>query len=160
MAIASAVAPNFSTIVYNSSGNVQTLGQPNLITGKLRAWTERLTLATQTVGSQIAIARIPYGSVPIAIVHETDTSLSSSSICYGDMNNVSRFAATGTFTSTNTPTFVGPNVATQGVQLTTCYDYAGVSNTLYEDVIVTTSISNLPASGTITFRVEYLEYNS
>jgi hypothetical protein len=112
------------------------------------------------VGTQLAIARIPYGSVPIAIIHETDTSLSSSAICYGDMNNVSRFAAAGTFTSTNTPTTVGPNVATCYVPLTTCYDYTGTASTLYEDVIVTTSISNLPASGTITFRCEWLEYNS
>jgi len=156
--MATTFAPNCSLLVNNTGGNVQSL--PTMVVGgKERTWTERITLASQAVDDQIMIARLPYGAVPLSFDVSTDTSLSASTIAVGDLINASRFAAAGTLTGTNASTNL-INVATKGVNLTTCYDYLGVSNTNYEDVLVTVAVSDLPSSGTLVFVTKYIDYGA
>ncbi len=154
--MATTFAPNCSLLVNNTGGAVQSL--PTMVVGgKERTWTERITLASQPAANHIMIARLPYGSVPLAIEVSTDTSLSSSTLAVGDLNNFSRFSAAGTLTGTNASANL-INVATKGVNLTTAYDYLGVASTAYEDILVTIGVSDLPSSGTLVFVTRYLDY--
>lgn len=151
-------APNCSLLVGNTGGNVQTLPDVR-VGGKERTWTERIALTGQAPVTQTMVARLPFGTVPLAIEFSTDTSLSAASIAFGDANNASRFSAAGTYTGTNDTTNK-INVATKGVPLTTAYDYLGVSNTNYEDILLTISGSSLPATGTMVVVTKYVDYGA
>ena len=149
---------NCSLLVNNTGGVVQSLPDVR-VGGKERTWTERIGLAGQAIGDQVMFARLPYGTVPIDVVMNTDTSLGSSQVALGDKNNVSRFAAAGAFTTTNTPT-PKINATTAGVPLTTAYDNAGTSNTNYEDLLLTVSVSSLPSTGTLVIITKYVDYGA
>ena len=152
-------APNVSLLVNNAGGLIQSLPDER-VGGKLRIWVERITLAQQTIGDQIQIARLPFGAVPLDIWMETTATLGAApTVAIGDKNNVSRFSAAGTFTSADARTSK-INSTSVGVPLTTAYDNAGVSNTNYEDVLLTIGVSSLPAAGTLTTVIEYLDYGS
>ena len=151
-------APNCSLLVNNTGGAVQSLPDER-VGGKPREFVEVVTFAGQAVGDQIMVARLPYGSVPLGVTFNASASAGASTIAIGDKNNVSRFAAAGTFTSTDTPTRK-MTAATHGIPLTTCYDNAGVSNTNYEDILLTIGVSSLPSSGSLVVVTEYLSYSS
>jgi hypothetical protein len=51
-------------------------------------------------------------------------------------------------------------VATKGVPLTTCYDYAGTASTAYEDILITVGVSSLPSTGTLVLVTKYLDYGT
>lgn len=151
-------APQCSLLVGNTGGNVQTLPPDYLITGKTRVWIEKIALNGQAPGDQIMIARLPYGATPVDLVYDSDTSLgAAATAAVGDKNNVSRFAAAGTFTATDTPTSK-LRASAIGVPITTAYDYAGVNNTNYEDVLMTLGASSLPVGGTLTVLTYYQDY--
>jgi hypothetical protein len=156
--MATIFAPNCSLLVSNTGGNVQTLPDER-VGGKTRNWIEVIALAGSAIADQIMVARLPYGSVPLEIKLNTSTSLVASTIAIGDKNNVSRFSAAGVFTTTNTPT-PKLNATTAGVPLTTAYDYLGVSNTNYEDILLTIGISSLPSTGTLVVITEYTDYGA
>ncbi len=153
-----AFAPNCSLLVNNTGGNVQSL--PDMrVGGKERVWIERIALTGQAPSVQTMIARIPIGSVPLSIDISIDTSLSASTVAAGDLNNASRFSAAGTYTSTNATTNI-INVATKGVPLTTVYDYLGATTKNYEDILLTTAVSSLPATGTMVIVTKYIDYGA
>lgn len=156
--MATIFAPNCSLLVSNTGGNVQTLPDVR-VGGKTRNWVEVIALGGSAIADQIMIARLPYGTVPIAIDFNASASLGSSTVAIGDKNNVSRFSAAGAFTATNTTT-PKINNATYGVPLTTCYDYAGVSSTAYEDILLTIGVSSLPSAGTLTVITKYIDYGA
>lgn len=153
-----AFAPNCSLLVNNAGGQVQSLPDVR-VGGKERTWTERIALTGQAPSVQTMVSRLPYGTVPLSFDISVDTSLSGSTIAVGDLNNASRFSAAGTYTSTNA-TSNAINVATKGVPLTTAYDYLGVSNTNYEDVLLTIGTSSLPATGTMVVVTKYIDYGA
>lgn len=157
--MATTFAPNCSNLVNNAAGAVQTLPDVR-VGGKVRTFTEVVSFSGQAIGDQIMVARIPYGSVPLGIILDATASFgSASTIALGDKNNVSRFANAGTFTSTDTPTRK-MNAAACGIPLTTCYDYAGVSSTAYEDILLTIGVSSLPSTGSCVVTTEYIDYSS
>lgn len=149
-------APNCSLLVSNTGGNVQVLPDER-VGGKPRVWVERIPITLLAIADQIMVARLPYGSVPIDITIETDTSLSNAQVSFGDKNNTSRFAAAGAFTSTDARTSK-LRASASGVPITTAYDNAGVNNTNYEDILLTVGVSSIAAGGTLTINVEYLDY--
>ena len=151
-----AFAANCSLLVNNTGGNVQSLPDER-VGGKERTWTERIALTGQAPAVQTMVARLPYGSVPLSFDISVSTSLSGTSLAIGDLNNASRFSAAGTYTSTDATTNA-INVATKGVPLTTVYDYLGATTKGYEDVLLTTSVSSLPATGTMVVVTKYLDY--
>lgn len=156
--MATVYAPNFSLLVSNTAGNVQQLPDER-VGGKVRIWMDRVTMNGNAIGEQIAVARLPYGAVPLDLFYSADTSVGVSTIAAGDKNNISRFATAGTYTVTTIQTTKLLPTAL-GVPLTTAYDYAGVSNTNYEDVLLTVGVSSLPSAGTLTVVIEYLDYGS
>ena len=158
--MATLVTPNISKLVNNTAGAVQSLPDESF-GGKGRRQVERYAMAGAAIGDQIHCARLPFGSIPLSIVLTVSVSAGTgTTISVGDKNNTSRFAAAGTLTSTDTPTEFHKNAATRGLALTTCYDYAGVSNTNYEDILLTIGTSSLSATGTLVIETHYLEYNS
>lgn len=158
--MATTYAPNVSNLINNTAGAVQTLPDER-VGGVQRTWVEKVTMAGAAVADQIVVARLPYGAVPLSMRITVDTSAGTgTTIAVGDKNNVSRFATAGTLTSTNTPTDFIKNGSAIGVPLTTCYDYAGTSNTNYEDIMLTIGVSSLTASGTMTIVTSYLDYSS
>jgi len=153
-----AFAPNCSLLVSNTAGNVQTLPDVR-VGGKERVWVEKILLTGQAPSVQTMIARLPFGSVPLSFDISIDTSLSGSTLAIGDLNNASRFSAAGTYTSTNATTNA-INVATKGLPLTTVYDYLGATTKGYEDVLITTAVSSLPATGTMIVVTKYIDYGA
>lgn len=157
-------APNFSLLVGNTAGNVQSLPDER-VGGKTRVWVEKVTLNGQAPGDFIAVARLPVGSVPIDIEFVASASLgAASTVAIGDKNNVSRFCAAGTFTTTDTKTSK-INAAGAGVPITTAYQYDGTLATAtgpvaYEDILLTLGVSSLPVGGTLTVITTYLDYGA
>lgn len=158
--MATTFAPNCSLLVANAGGNVQNL--PDMrASGKEREWVEKIPLggASQVIADQVMVARLPFGAVPLVIELNSSVSLGVVTISFGDKNNTSRFVAAGTFTAVDTPSpKMGAIVA--GVPLTTCYDYAGTSNTKYEDILMTIGTSSISAVGTLMICTKYLDYSS
>ncbi len=158
--MATTFAPNCSVLVNNTAGAVQTLPDER-VGGKERIWVEKYTMAGNAIADQIMVARLPYGAVPLNIVLTASISAGTSTIlAVGDKNNISRFSGSGTLTSSDTPTEFLKNAAAVGVPLTTAYDYAGTSNTNYEDILITIGTSSLTSSGTLTIVTKYIDYSS
>jgi hypothetical protein len=151
-------APNCSLLIGNTGGNVQSLPDER-VGGKTRHFIERLGIPNLLVADQLMVARIPYGSVPLGITVTSDTSFGNGIFTFGDKNNTSRFSASGTLTSTDTPTNK-LRASAAGVPITTAYDSAGTSNTLYEDILMTIVTSSLSSGGTFTVDVAYIDYGS
>lgn len=163
-------ADNMSTLTGNLGGAVQTLPRVNLVTGKIRVFFSRLVLASQTyaAANAIGVARIPLGCSLSSITLNTDTSLSTSTLSFGDAGSgdAAIYGAAATLTATNTPTAVNIPVATWGVSidsgfdcvsgLATGYATGGNGGANYQDIIATIGTANLPASGNLVFRVEYV----
>jgi len=151
-------APNCSLLVNNTAGVVQSLPDER-VGGHERVWVEAIAMAGTAIADQIMVARLPYGSVPLSVDISTSVSLGVSTIAIGDKINASRFSAAGTYTSTNATTNA-INVATKGIPLTTCYDYAGTSSTAYEDILITVGVSSLVSTGTLVVVTKYIDYGT
>ena len=120
-----------------------------------RVFIANLALASQASGSVIAMARLPVGAVIAGLALITDTSLGSATIALGDANSAAAYAAAQTLTSVNTPTRIGL-AATHGATITTGYDcQTGAANYAYEDILLTTAVAALPASGNLVAIIEY-----
>lgn len=151
-------APNSTLLVGNAGGAVQSL--PNMqVGGKVRVFTEVITLASQVFTNSIMFARVPYGSLLRAIWMSSSVSLGTSTIALGDANSSTRYAAAAVFTTVNVPADL--LIATQrGIQITTAYDNGGAASLAYTDLLATIGVANLPASGTLVFQTEYEDYGS
>lgn len=151
-------APNCTLLVGNTGGAVQTLPDVR-VGGKLRVFTEVVTLASQVFTNSIMIARIPYGSELYAINVSVSATLATSTLSFGDANSATRYGAATTYTTANTKTDA-LNVAGRGIPITTCYDNTGVASTAYTDLLATIGVANLPASGTLVIVTEYIDYGA
>lgn len=149
----------------NAGGAVQSLPDGNLFGSRLRRQISKIVLATQLSGSFIWVARIPLGACLLDINAMTDTSLGTATIAFGDAHNgnTAIYGVAATLTALNTKTRFGPPLAQWNVPITTGYDYLAKLVTAYapssiggagfEDIIMTTAVANLPASGNL-----YLEF--
>lgn len=151
-------APNCALLVGNAGGAVQQLPDVR-VGGKIRAFIERITLASQVIGDSIMIARIPYGADLLEVLLSTDTSLGSSTLSLGDANSSARYSALTAYTTLNSDSNI-LNVAGKGIPITTAYDNTGVASLAYTDLLLTIAAANLPASGNLVMITEYVDYGS
>lgn len=168
MAITPATAffDQMSKLVLNIGGAVQSLPHVNTAGGKLRAFTNSLTLNSQASATVFGVARIPLPFIFLGIELDTDTSLGSSTIAFGNAasGNSAIYAAAATFTATDTPTPKG-KASLYGTEITSGYDcQTGALTTpqnasgyggAYEDIIMTVGAATLPASGNLRVTVYY-----
>lgn len=145
------------TLTNNTGGAIQSLPGVNLVGGRRRGFISSLVLNSQAAATVIGVARIPLQAVITDITLLTDTSLSTATIALGDAGNGNSaiYAAAATLTSTNTPTKVG-KTAVLGVPVIAGFDcVSGLASSSYEDIILTTAVAALPASGILRIFVEY-----
>lgn len=150
---------NMTKITGNAGGAVQQLIEA-YYNGKDYAFVESVVLASQAIGSLIAVARIPVPFVPLGFTLLTDTSLATATVAIGNAGagNSAIYKAAGTFTTTDTPTLFGKTSA-MGVPVFTGYDsltgnatgYASGNQggAGYEDICLTTAVAALPAAGNL-----------
>ncbi len=165
MPVAATYSDIASKIVNNAGGSIQQLNNVNVQGGKVRVDIATITLASQASGSLIMLTRIPIGATPLGATVITDTSLVSSTLSLGNVNNASLYAPAATLTSTNTPTDKS-NTASFGSPITAGYDattgnavtaYApGQGGALYDDVVAGVGVAALPAAGTLKVAVKYM----
>lgn len=156
---------NMTLLTGNTGGAIENLPN-NQVGSKERVFVEKLALATQTTGSIIGVARIPLFAVMLGITVLTDTSLGSSTIKFGNAGNGNSaiYGAAATVTSTLAANFFAA-IGTYGQQITTGFDSVsgnavtftgpGSGGGLYEEIIMTTAVANLPASGTMFIVTRY-----
>lgn len=151
-------APNCTLLTGNAGGAVQSL--PNMqVGGKVRVFTEVITLAGQVFTNSIMFARIPYGSIIRGIWLSISATLGTSTLAIGDANSSTRYSAAATYTTVNTPADI--LLATQrGTLITTAFDNGGAASTVYTDLLATIGVANLPGAGTMVFQTEYIDYGA
>jgi len=140
----------------NAGGAVQNLPAVSVAGARERIFIANVPLGSQASGSQIAVARIPLGAVITGIQLITDTSLGTATVALGDIasGNSAIYAAAQTLTSTQTPTRVGV-AATHGTPIAKGYDCVSGMSASYEDIVLTTGVAALPASGNLVIIFEY-----
>lgn len=150
----------------NAGGNIQSLLQSYLSHGKDRIFIANIPLVGQLSGVVIGVARLPLPMVLTGAKLLSDTSLGSSTIALGNAGNgnAAKYKAAGTFTSTDTPTSFGLT-ASMGVPITsgfdcltgaaTGYTQGAQGGALYEDIIMTVGVANLPGSGNLRIFFTY-----
>ena len=153
-----------AVLLANIGGAVPQLPAATVAGGRERVFCANVAYAAQAAGSQIAIARIPLGSVITGITVITDTSTGTATLAIGDQNTANYFATAATYTTTNTPVRVGL-AATHASPITVGYDFIsgnavtyqkpGEGGAVYEDVMITTATAALPASGNLVVIIEY-----
>lgn len=163
---ATVFTPNMANITGNLGGQVQTLPHVDFVGGRQRQFVDTLVLASQAAATVIGVARIPLPFVFLGILINTDTSLATSTIAFGNAGNGNSaiYAAASTLTSTHTQTFLG-KASLIGTEITSGFDsvtglatsYASSSGFggAYEDVILTTAVATLPAAGNLRIIFEY-----
>lgn len=95
-----------------------------------------ITLASQPTTDTQLLARLPAGTLPLAIMILSSVSLGSSTIAIGNATTPAKYKAAATFTAVDTPTLF---------MLTTAGDDAPL--TVDEEVLMTVAAAALPASG-------------
>ncbi|HEV2673382.1 MAG TPA: hypothetical protein VGV37_02505 [Aliidongia sp.] len=155
------MALSFSTqmaiLTGNTGGAIQQLLTPSDAGGRKRSFRANIVLAAQASGSQIAVARLPINAAIFGINYLTDTSLATATIALGDIHagNSAIYAAATTLTAVQTPTSVGL-VATRGAPITAGYDCLTGNQLGWEDVVLTTGVAALPASGNLVIEFDYV----
>lgn len=154
---ATAFSPAMTKLTSNASGAIENLPDVSIFGGRVRAQVATIALASQTAPTVIGVARLPIGAVPVAFLAVTDTSLSNTTIQLGDAasGNSAIYAASQTFTSTNTPTLIGKQ-AVLGVEITTGYDCVSAASAPYEDVILTLATATAPSTGNLSILTLYV----
>lgn len=112
--------------------------------GRVRIFSEEITLNSQGSGEEVALGTLPDGAVVRAVELLTDTSLGSAKIEVGVSGDADKYLPAQTFTSTDTPT--------RTVDATNAWTPAEDN----EDLILTTSVAALPSSGKLVVAVEYI----
>ena len=155
MAVATLFSTQMTLLTGNAGGNVQSLPSVSVAGARERVFIANIALASQASGSVIGVARLPVGSVITGIQLITDTSLGTATVALGDTNSGAIYAAAQTLTSVNTPTRIGL-AATHGAPITGGYDcVTGAASIAYEDIVLTTAVASLPASGNLVIIIEY-----
>jgi hypothetical protein len=112
--------------------------EPGLLHGRLRHSFADFTLATDVPGTYTAPIRLPVGArVITGYLNTTVTLGASATLAVGIAGAVEKYRAAATFTAANALTFLALMAAT------------GPRLTAEEQIILTTAVANLPASGTL-----------
>jgi len=160
--MATTYGTQFTNIVNNALGQLQTLNDIQLGGGKVRVYIENIVYASQASGSLICCARVPLNAVILAFVLITDTSTGSATLAIQDFAaSPNTYVAASAYTSTNTPTIIGKPQAPAtgygvGQEITTAYDYNGTSGR-NADFAILTATASLPASGNLTLYTLYVD---
>jgi hypothetical protein len=153
--MASLPGANMAMLLGNAGGgSVQALPKAAFVYGKLRVFTEVVTLSAQTTSDTIPIARVPKAAVLNGFLVTTDTSLGSSTIAFGTVHvgETAKFKAAATFTATNTPTWFGLAAATgRDLSGDTLYDVNDKVQD-YVDIVITIGAATMPASGRLVIQ--------
>jgi hypothetical protein len=113
--------------------------------GKVRAALADFTLASDAVGTYTAPIRLPRGARVLALYLNTTVTLGTTTVAVGVPGAVGRYRAAATFTAADAPTFVALAAATN-VPLAT-----------EEQIIITTAVAALPASGRLIIGFLYVD---
>ena len=113
------------------------------LSGKVRVAVDELTMASQAAGAHNTALHLPIGAVPLFGIVETSLTLGTATLAIGITGSTGKYRAAATFTATDTPTLFGVGAA------------IGEALTAAEDVILTTAVAALPASGTLRVFIFY-----
>lgn len=112
--------------------------------GRLRVFNEQVVYSGQASGDTITVGRLPKGAIPLYFIINTDTSTGTASLAVGDGTTSNKFANASTYTSTNSPTFVGKQAP------------GAAELTAETDVILTIGAAALPSSGNLSVQTVYV----
>ena len=115
--------------------------------GKLRVFSETITLATQTTADTIEVARLPKGARVLYGVLVTTVILGTSTVAIGIAGTTGKYRTAATFTTADAPTLFG-NTSVLGTALAA-----------EEIVFITIGTASLPGSGTLRVMMVYAENN-
>lgn len=161
-----------NNLANNLGGQVQNLPATWQMGGRQRTYGGVLTYAAQGSGSVIGVCRLPLFGAIVGITLVTSVSTATATLAFGDANSANVYVAAAAYTSADTPTRIGKTAA-HFSQLTQGYDAATGNPTnfssgqnaappnpgggsYYEDVLMTTAVASLPASGTLVVMVDYV----
>lgn len=100
-----------------------------------------ILLTTQLIADTIVVGYVPPGAAFLFGLLSTDTSLGAATISIGTAASAAKYRAAATFTTTNTPAFVG-----------LVANSANVSLAAPETQIITVATANLPATGNLLYQ--------
>ena len=123
-------------------GNLQNFA---LTGGKKRTMIERFTLASDAAGTYPIGVPLRAGIVPIRFFLTATVSLGTTQIAIGIAGATGKYRAAAVFTAVETPTPFGL-VAACGIPLAAA-----------EQLLMTTTVAALPASGTLMIDLEYAD---
>lgn len=175
-AVASAYFTPMASIAANLGGAVQSLPQAWQFGGKQRTFGGSLTLGSQASGTVLGLCRLPLFGAVVGIQLVTSVSLGTATLAIGDATSAALYVAAATYTSVDTPVRIGKTSAhlsqlVQGYDATTGKptNYSSSQQDpqsaapesqgfggLYEDILVTTAVAALPASGNLVILVDYV----
>jgi hypothetical protein len=112
--------------------------------GRVRCFNEKIMLVGQVTADTIEVARLPKGARVLYGILNATASLGTSQIAIGISGNTGKYRAAAIFTATDTPTPFGV-AANVGEPLLT-----------EEIVFISTTVANLPASGTLRVQLFYV----
>jgi hypothetical protein len=116
-----------------------------LMGGKVRAAVAEFTLATDVAGTYTAPIRLPRGARPLALLLNSSVSLGSSTVAVGIAGTVGKYRAAAVFTTADQLVISALN-APFGAELLAD-----------EQIIITTAVASLPASGRLMIAFLYVD---
>jgi hypothetical protein len=116
---------------------------PGFVNGTVRCFAEQITLASQTVGDTIVVARLPKGAVPLYGAAQTSVTLGTATLAIGITGATGKYRAAAVLTTTSLPQLFGVNAA------------VGVALTAEETVFITIAETTLPSSGKVDVQFFY-----
>lgn len=144
-----------SALTGNTGGAVESLPPVTSAGAKRRVTIGKIAMAAQASGTVIGVARLPMSAVFLGARLATDVSLGTATVAFGDPNGATAFSPAVTITQTASAVELGSPDAI-GVAISSGYDCStGLANASYDDVVITTGVAALPASGTLTTIVEW-----
>lgn len=135
-------APEIAKLI-SGSGTVGTPAQ-GFTDGTLRAQTAVVTLNSQATTDTIVVAKLPKGCIPLFGVMNNSATLGSSTIAIGITGTTGKYRAALVKTTTTPEAFGVGGIL-------------GVPLTADEVVFLTIAAASLPASGTLSITMVYVE---
>lgn len=127
----------YSTELANYTANPRGMSDGRVYNATLKRFRATITLASQTTSDTIVIADVPAGYAFAFGMHNTDTSLGSTTVAIGITGTVAKYKAAATFTATDTPTIFGKAVPAGAAALSA-----------NEVIFITLAAATAPSSGT------------
>lgn len=134
---------------------VNSLPSGGVVGGRLRRFRGIVTLASQAAGTVSFTnpsggIRIPPGHTFAYGVLNSSVSLGTTTLAIGISGSTGKYRAAATFTATDTPTMFGVNAAVASTSETSGTIGSAPKGTgTDEDIVLTTAVAALPASGTL-----------